>query len=136
MTSKYDFVVTSGGIGPTHDDITYESLGKAFNLPLKHHKETLKRMMGMTSPARRAELEAASQAQRDARERMALFPTAQGGHVVGYEEGEDGDKSKKQGEMSEVIFVEGDKWVPVVRLGGKVCRFRPKGQGSQASMMR
>lgn len=121
MTSKYDFVVTSGGIGPTHDDITYESLGKAFNLPLKHHQETLKRMMGMTSPERRAELEAASQAQRDARERMGLFPTAQGGRVVGYEDGEDGDGSKKEGETSEVIFVEGDKWVPVVRLGGKVC---------------
>jgi len=120
MTSKYDFVVTSGGIGPTHDDITYESLGKAFNLPLKHHQETLTRMMGMASPERRAELEKATREQREARERMALFPTSAGGHVVGYEQGEDGDRSKKEGEISEVIFVEGDKWVPVVRLGGKV----------------
>jgi len=117
MTDKYDFVVTSGGIGPTHDDITYQSMGVAFGLPLKHHSETLKRMWGMTSPERRAELDKASSAQREARERMALFPTAEGGHRVGAEEGQ---KWSGEGKASEVIFVEGDKWVPVVRLAGKV----------------
>ncbi|ODN78639.1 hypothetical protein L202_04232 [Cryptococcus amylolentus CBS 6039] len=107
MTEKYDFVVTSGGIGPTHDDITYASLAKAFNLPLVHHPETLRRMWALTTPERRKELEAASQAQREARERMALFPTW-----------------KKEGDAkSEAIFVEADKWVPVVRLGGKLCVF-------------
>jgi molybdenum cofactor synthesis domain-containing protein len=45
MTSKYDFVITSGGIGPTPDDITYQSLAKAFDgEPLEYHDETLRRM--------------------------------------------------------------------------------------------
>ncbi|ORY34871.1 MoaB/Mog domain-containing protein [Naematelia encephala] len=113
MTKNYDFVVTSGGIGPTHDDITYASLGKAFSLPLKHHPETLQRMWDLSSEERRKMIAEASPAQKEARERMALFPTAEGGH------GSDGGG----GERSEVIFVEGDKWVPVVRLGGKLCIF-------------
>lgn len=32
LRSKYDYIFTSGGIGPTHDDITAESISKAFNL--------------------------------------------------------------------------------------------------------
>lgn len=30
LRSKFDYVFTSGGIGPTHDDITSESIAKAF----------------------------------------------------------------------------------------------------------
>lgn len=67
-------------------------------------------MWALTSQARREQLSKATPEQKKARERMALFPTAKGGH------GGDGEG----GARSEVVFVGEDKWVPVVRLAGKV----------------
>ena len=39
LKSKFDYVFTTGGIGPTHDDITAESISKAFNLDYGFHRE-------------------------------------------------------------------------------------------------
>ena len=39
LSAKFNYVFTTGGIGPTHDDITAESISKAFNLEYGFHKE-------------------------------------------------------------------------------------------------
>jgi molybdenum cofactor synthesis domain-containing protein len=39
LRNKFNYVFTTGGIGPTHDDITAESISKAFNLEYGFHKE-------------------------------------------------------------------------------------------------
>ena len=39
MSKKFNYVFTTGGIGPTHDDITAQSISKAFKVKYEYHIE-------------------------------------------------------------------------------------------------
>jgi molybdenum cofactor synthesis domain-containing protein len=45
INENYDIVVISGGMGPTHDDITVEAVAKALDIPLGFHEECYRRML-------------------------------------------------------------------------------------------
>jgi len=42
LSKKFNYVFTTGGIGPTHDDITAQSISKAFRVKYEFHKEAYK----------------------------------------------------------------------------------------------
>jgi molybdenum cofactor synthesis domain-containing protein len=66
LKQTYTYVFTTGGIGPTHDDITAACMAKAFHTPLIIHAEALNRL-GAYYKAKGQELN-------DARLRMAHTP--------------------------------------------------------------
>ncbi|MDO1584599.1 competence/damage-inducible protein A [Rhizobium oryzicola] len=66
LRARYTYVFTSGGIGPTHDDITADAISKAFGLPCVHDAEAM-RLLGEMYARRNMEFT-------EARQRMARMP--------------------------------------------------------------
>jgi molybdenum cofactor synthesis domain-containing protein len=66
LRGAYDYVFTSGGIGPTHDDITADAVAKAFGLPCEHDADAMTLMAAMYA---KREMEFT-----EARQRMARMP--------------------------------------------------------------
>lgn len=64
LRARHDHVFTTGGIGPTHDDITADGIAKAFGVSLEINAEALERMQAHY-PAGHLN---------DARRRMARIP--------------------------------------------------------------
>ncbi len=62
--AKYDYVFTSGGIGPTHDDITSECIAAAFGVKLHKHPDAMALLAPYYPPGEFTE----------ARQRMATVP--------------------------------------------------------------
>jgi molybdenum cofactor synthesis domain-containing protein len=66
LRKRYDYVFTSGGIGPTHDDITADAIGRAFGLPVIHDEKAMQ-LLGSMYEKRGVEFN-------EARQRMARMP--------------------------------------------------------------
>jgi molybdopterin-biosynthesis enzyme MoeA-like protein len=89
----------------SHDDITYQSIAKAFNLPLKLHQLAFERMKKLTKPHRSMPDFSwdTPSPQLTARLRMVELPV---------------DESKSINDQ--VIFVQDDLWAPVSVVNGNI----------------
>ena len=66
LRARYDHLFTSGGIGPTHDDITADAIAAAFGVPITHRADAMARLS--------AHYERSGIPFNDARMRMARIP--------------------------------------------------------------
>jgi molybdenum cofactor synthesis domain-containing protein len=73
LRGRYDYVITTGGIGPTHDDITADAVAAAFGVELYEHPEIIEQMEARVRTRPGAVMNAAMR-------RMARVPV--GGELV------------------------------------------------------
>lgn len=66
LSAKYDHLFTSGGIGPTHDDITADAIAAAFGVGISHRADAMALMS--------AHYERQAMPFNEARQRMARIP--------------------------------------------------------------
>jgi molybdenum cofactor synthesis domain-containing protein len=72
LRARYAYVFTTGGIGPTHDDITADCVAKAFGVTLEHHPRAVEIMQ--------ARIALTGGVMNEARMRMTRIPV--GGELV------------------------------------------------------
>ena len=72
LRTRYSYVFTTGGIGPTHDDITAEAVAKAFGVSIDYHPRAVEIL--------RARLAETGGEMNEARMRMTRIPA--GGELV------------------------------------------------------
>jgi molybdenum cofactor synthesis domain-containing protein len=72
LRSRYSYLFTTGGIGPTHDDITADAVAKAFGVPIDHDPQAVALLQAFFSEIGREPNEA--------RMRMARLP--QGARMI------------------------------------------------------
>ncbi|HEY1632844.1 MAG TPA: molybdopterin-binding protein [Rhizomicrobium sp.] len=68
LRARYTYVFTTGGIGPTHDDITADAVAAAFGVGIGHHPEAMTMLAARYKPGEFNE----------ARQRMARIPDTAG----------------------------------------------------------
>ncbi|KAK5780687.1 flavin adenine dinucleotide pyrophosphatase PWA37_003338 [Arxiozyma heterogenica] len=97
LSKKYHFIITTGGIGSTHDDITYAAISKSFGLPCVLNEELKKRMQEKQNPESRLDKQALKDYYK-----MATLPS--GSNVKNY-------------------YVSDDLWVPICSINQQVFIF-------------
>jgi len=87
LRTRYSYVFTTGGIGPTHDDITADAVAAAFAVPIGYHPGAMAILAAHYKPGEFTE----------ARKRMARIP--EGAQLI------DNPISKAPGFVIENVFV-------------------------------
>ncbi|KQQ46625.1 molybdenum cofactor biosynthesis protein [Rhizobium sp. Leaf311] len=132
LRKRYDYVFTSGGIGPTHDDITADAVSAAFGLPCEHDAEAM-RLLGDMYRTREMEFT-------DARKRMARMPrgAAHIANPVSVAPGFIVDNVYVMAGVPQVFQAMLDNVIPTLKTGSKILSHAvssPYGEGDIGTLL-
>jgi molybdopterin-biosynthesis enzyme MoeA-like protein len=98
LDSQVDFIITSGGLGSTHDDVTYQAIAEYYNVPYELDHDVVDRMKRLRQPY----LSKLSNDQLMAFYKMATLP------------------KQTKSVLVEKIFSDDNLWFPIVGIQSKV----------------